>query len=84
MSLDAVLFISAYSHSVNNNESGSHWYDWFATKNEEVKESNRLAYVAFSRAKQLLVLGIPNPDSSPIDIEHKKILTDAGFEIVSI
>lgn len=84
MSLDAVLFISAYSHSRNTNESGSHWYDWFATKNGEVREGNRLAYVAFSRARQLLVLGIPNPDSSPIDMEHKKILTDAGFKIVLI
>lgn len=84
MSLDAVLFISAYSHSGNNNESGSHWRDWFVTKNGDVREGNRLAYVAFSRARQLLVLGIPNPDNSPIDIEHKKILTDAGFKIVSI
>lgn len=84
MSLDAVLFISAYSHSGNNNESGSHWHDWFVTKNGDVREGNRLAYVAFSRARQLLVLGIPNPDSSPIDMEHKKILTDAGFKIVSI
>lgn len=84
MSLDAVLFISAYSHSGNNNESGSHWHDWFVTQNGDVREGNRLAYVAFSRARQLLVLGIPNPDSSPIDMEHKKILTDAGFKIVSI
>ncbi len=84
MSLDAVLFISAYSNSGNNNESGSHWHDWFATKNGKVRESNRLAYVAFSRARQLLVLGIPNPDSSPIDIEHKRILTDAGFKIFLI
>ncbi len=83
MSLDAVLFISAYSHS-GNNESGSHWHDWFASKNEEVKESNRLAYVAFSRARQLLVLGIPNPAVSPIDAEHRKVLTDAGFEIITI
>ena len=46
MSLDEVLFISAYSHSGSNNESGSHWYDWFATKNGGVMESNRLGNTA--------------------------------------
>lgn len=86
MSLDAVLFMSTYSkRSESETENnGSYWHSWFVENSEAVNESNRLAYVAFSRAKQLLVLGIPNPNSSPIDEEHKELLIDAGFEIITI
>lgn len=87
MSLDAVLFMSAYSKSSsgeNSQNNGSHWHSWFVDDSGIARESNRLAYVAFSRAKHLLVLGIPNPQTSPIDEEHKQLLIDAGFEIVSV
>ena len=87
MSLDAVLFMSAYSKSSNGENSqnnGSHWHSWFVDSSGIIRERNRLAYVAFSRAKHLLVLGIPNPTTSPIDEEHKQLLIDAGFEIISI
>ena len=87
MSLDAVLFMSAYSKSSNGENSqnnGSHWHSWFVDSSGIISERNRLAYVAFSRAKHLLVLGIPNPTTSPIDEEHKQLLIDAGFEIISI
>ena len=43
-----------------------------------------LAYVAFSRAKHLLALGIPNPPSAPLSETDKKVLKDYGFEIVEI
>lgn len=82
MSLDAVLFMSTYKKSAE--ESGAYWKDWFAPDCESVGESNRLAYVAFSRAKQLLVLGIPNPHSSPLDESQQTVLKNAGFEITSI
>jgi len=81
MSLDAVLFMSTYKK--NNEESGSYWTDWFASSCDSIGECNRLAYVAFSRAKQLLVLGIPNPRSSPIDKSQRAILTNAGFKIIA-
>lgn len=87
MSLDAVLFMSAYSKSSsgeNSQNNGSHWHSWFVDDSGIARESNRLAYVAFSRAKHLLVLGIPNPQTSPIDEEHKQLLIDAGFEIISV
>ncbi len=82
MSLDAVLFMSIYKK--NNEDNGSYWADWFATGSNNIGECNRLAYVAFSRAKQLLVLGIPNPHSSPLDESQRTVLTNAGFEIISV
>ena len=82
MSLDAVLFMSTYKKS--NEENGSYWADWFASGSDSIGECNRLAYVAFSRAKQLLVLGIPNPSSSPLDESQRTVLTNVGFEITSI
>lgn len=81
MSLDAVLFMSTYKKTPKNN--GAYWEDWFAS-DCNVCESNRLAYVAFTRAKQLLVLGIPSPRSSPLDKSQRAVLTNAGFEIISI
>jgi DNA helicase-2/ATP-dependent DNA helicase PcrA len=74
--------MSTYKKS--NEESGSYWADWFASRSDNIGECNRLAYVAFSRAKQLLVLGVPNPRSSPIDESQRTILTNAGFEIMSV
>lgn len=77
MSLDAVFFLSSYQAG-NNDHSGGYWKQWFNM--EDIEEENRLAYVAFSRARYLLALGIPRPKSfSEID---RKILEDAGFEIV--
>lgn len=40
--------------------------------------------MAFSRAKHLLALGIPNPPSAPLSEADKQMLTDCGFEIVEI
>ncbi len=81
MSLDAVLFMSTYRKTTEKN--GAYWSDWFATDGN-ICESNRLAYVAFTRAKQLLVLGIPSPRSSPLDESQRAVLANAGFEIVAI
>lgn len=77
MSLDAVFFLSSYQAS-NDEHSGGYWKQWFDRGN--IGEENRLAYVAFSRARYFLALGIPKPKNfSAVD---KKILMDAGFEIV--
>ena len=62
-------------------DSGSHWCDWFADDNNSISEGNRLAYVAFSRARHLIVLGIPNPPSSPLNEAELQLLTQAGFRI---
>ena len=80
MSLDAVLFMSAYRRS-RDQDSGSHWCDWFADDNNSISEGNRLAYVAFSRARHLIVLGIPNPPSPPLNEAELQLLTQAGFRI---
>ena len=77
MSLDAVFFLSSYQAS-NDEHSGGYWKQWFDRAN--IGEENRLAYVAFSRARYLLVLGIPKPKS--FSETDRKVLEDAGFEIV--
>lgn len=82
MSLDSVLFVSSYKKS--DSSSGAHWRDWFQHNEAGLSESHRLAYVAFSRAKHLLALGIPNPPSAPLNETDKEMLIDYGFEIVEI
>ena len=81
-SLDSVLFVSSYTKSTSS--SGAHWRDWFQHNEVSISEAHRLAYVAFSRAKHLLALGIPNPPSAPLSETDKQMLTDYGFEIVEI
>lgn len=77
MSLDAVLFVSSYKKSTDEH-SGGYWKQWFDL--DEIGEENRLAYVAFSRARYLLALAIPKPKKfSSVDGE---ILVKAGFEII--
>lgn len=77
MSLDAVLFLSSYQAS-SDEHSGGYWKQWLDREN--IGEENRLAYVAFSRARYLLALGIPKPKSfSEID---RKVLEDVGFVII--
>lgn len=83
MSLDAVLFMSTYKRS-HEQESGSHWYDWFASDSSSINEGNRLAYVSFSRARHLLVLGIPNPPSSKLNSSQLQLLVHAGFRIETL
>lgn len=68
MSLDSVLCLSSYKSDLKSN--GSYWKQWF--DNSIISEKNRLAYVAFSRAKYLLVLAIP---------KHKKF-TSEEFEVL--
>ena len=82
MSLDSVLFVSSYKNSDKN--SGAHWRDWFQLDEDGLTEAQRLAYVAFSRAKHLLALGIPNPTSTPLSETDKKMLVDYGFEIIEV
>ena len=77
MSLDAVFFLSAYQAS-NDEHSGGYWKQWF--NRENIGEENRLAYVAFSRARYLLALGIPKPQN--FSEGDRKVLKDAGFEII--
>lgn len=77
MSLDAVLFLSSYQAS-NDEHSGGYWKQWF--DRADIGEENRLAYVAFSRARYFLALGIPKPRN--FSDADRKILLDAGFEIV--
>lgn len=82
MSLDSVLFVSSYNKS-SNKGSGNYWKEWFPLyANNIVSESNRLAYVAASRAKHMLVLGIPNPAASPISKEDINYLKSCGFQII--
>ena len=82
LSLDSVLFVSSYTKSASS--SGAHWRDWFQHNETGISEAHRLAYVAFSRAKHLLALGIPNPPSAPLSEVDKQMLIDFGFEIVEI
>ncbi len=77
MSLDAVLFLSSYQAG-NDEHSGGYWKQWF--NREGIGEENRLAYVAFSRARYLLSLGIPKPKS--FSKTDRKILENAGFEVI--
>ena len=82
MSLDAVLFVSAYQK--NADETGAYWTDWFAKDRSSLEENHRLAYVAFSRARHLLMLGIPNPPSSPLSEEQKEMFKSIGFSVECI
>lgn len=82
LSLDSVLFVSSYAKS--DTSSGAHWRDWFEYNEGRLNEAHRLAYVAFSRAKHLLALGIPNPPSAPLSEADKQMLIDYGFEIVEL
>ena len=77
MSLDSVLFMSSYKKS-NNQDSGTFWREWFDL--EYIGEKNRLAYVAFSRARHLLVLGIPK--SSKFTDKDKETLINFGFKVI--
>lgn len=79
MSLDSVLFMSAYKGS-SGKESGSHWKEWFDVEN--ISEKNRLAYVAFSRARYMLALGIPKPKT--FNEEDKNNLIQHGFKIIEL
>ena len=79
MSLDAVLFISSYTAS-RDKDSGGHWKDWFDV--EEISEKNRLAYVAFSRAKHMLALGIPR--TTKFNDKDKNKLLQYGFKIIEL
>ena len=82
MSLDSVLFVSSYKKS-SNKGSGNYWKEWFPQyDNSVVSESNRLAYVAASRAKHMLALGIPNPTAAPISKEDIDYLKSCGFHII--
>ena len=82
MSLDAVLFMSTYQK--NADETGAYWADWFAKDRNALEENHRLAYVAFSRARHLLILGIPNPPSSPLAKEQLDKLKSIGFTVECI
>ncbi len=77
MSLDSVFFLSSYQAS-KDEHSGGYWKQWF--DRADIGEENRLAYVAFSRAKYFLALGIPKPRN--FSDADREILLDAGFEIV--
>jgi superfamily I DNA/RNA helicase len=48
----------------------------------KIEEKNRMAYVAFSRAKYLLALGIPKPSS--FSDSDKKRLMDYGFKLIEV
>ena len=71
------LFLSSYQAG-NDEHSGGYWKQWF--DRTDIGEENRLAYVAFSRARYLLALGIPKPKS--FSETDRKILEDTGFKIV--
>ena len=75
---DAILFVSSPRQ---NNTSASYWKNWFPRCEHGTTEATRLSYVAFSRAKQLLTLGIPNSTSSPLDNMDLKLLQSYGFKI---
>lgn len=79
MSLDAVLFMSSYQAN-SNTESGAYWKQWF--DKTIIEEKNRMAYVAFSRARHLLALGIPKPNA--FSNEDKKLLENSGFKIIEL
>ena len=83
MSLESVLLVSSYKKG-SSGDSGNYWREWFPKYADNmVSESNRLAYVAASRAKHMLVLGIPNPSTSPISSEDIEYLKSCGFQIIN-
>lgn len=79
MSLDSVLFMSS-DRASKDKESGAHWKDWFDV--EKIGEKNRLAYVAFSRARHMLALGIPR--TKTFNDEDKSNLIKYGFKIIEL
>lgn len=73
MSLDSVLFISSKDRHSEN----AYWEDWFNI--DKIEEKNRFAYVAFSRAKYILCLGIQNKNK----INLRKLI-ELGIEVIDI
>jgi len=78
LTLDAALVVSSYNSTKDDEGSGAHWKEWF--NNITINEKNRLAYVAFSRPKYLLALGIPN--TKGFSDEDRRILNQHGFKII--
>ncbi|EOU1463621.1 UvrD-helicase domain-containing protein [Clostridium perfringens] len=79
LSFDAVLFMSSYQ-GASSDDSGAFWKQWF--DNSIISEKNRIAYVGFSRAKYLLVLGIPKTKN--FSDEDYNLLESKGFKIIDI
>ena len=75
---ESVLFVSSAKQSY---DSASYWKNWFPQGESETTESTRLAYVAFSRAKQLLAVGIPTPANSSLDDADFRLIQDYGFKV---
>lgn len=75
---ESVLFVSS---SKSSHDSAGYWKNWFPQGESETSESTRLAYVAFSRAKQLLAVGIPTPANSSLDDADFRLIQDYGFKV---
>lgn len=75
---ESVLFVSS---SKPSRDSAGYWKNWFPQGESETSESTRLAYVAFSRAKQLLAVGIPTPANSSLDDTDFRLIQDYGFKV---
>ena len=71
LSKDSVLIFSSYKKG-----SGFYWKNWFS---DNIDEINRLAYVAFSRSKYLLVTAIPKPKN--FTNRDREFLQSLGFAI---
>ena len=56
--------------SQGKNSEGGYWKHWFEGTEEDV----RIGYVAFTRAKYLLVLGVPK-----LNEEERNLLQSYGF-----
>lgn len=59
----------------------AYWKNWFPQGESETTESTRLAYVAFSRAKQFLAIGIPTPTNSSLDDTDFRLIQNYGFKV---
>lgn len=78
LTLDAVLVVSASNNTGGDkNDRGYHWRQWF--NNDDISEKNRLAYVAFSRAKYLLAVAIPKTKN--FSSNDRERLESLGFNI---
>ena len=75
---ESVLFVSSAKQSC---DSASYWKNWFPQGESETTESTRLAYVAFSRAKQFLAIGIPTPTNSSLDDTDFRLIQNYGFKV---
>jgi DNA helicase II / ATP-dependent DNA helicase PcrA len=74
--LDALMLVSSRNKSGTD---GGHWTQWL---DDPTSEAARLAYVASSRPRKLIIWAIPN--SSRVEEDQLDRLKEIGFQVLPL